>query len=488
MNTCQVITCSSFILCLSIQHNILFATENAAKRVVCFDDSIWREGDTHVCRHALFESVLHLCNERFFWTETRAYFGITCVVFVAIFLLVFIAYKRRLRGRQTGTPGTSPSTYTCSVNQLGGDLCGELSGDTWMECMLGEFQKLPSPHIQPVNSASLDENKGKNRYKDILPFDTTRVPLEVEQEDDSDYINASYVDGYMDTARYVAAQGPLEETKNDFWRMIWQLNTNKIVMLTNLMEMGRVKCHRYWPDCTSESTMYGCISVQFVDEEVHDSHTLRSLAVSKEGTETTLIQQFHFTQWPDHGVPEDTAALLHFYKVVKESGPPVSGPLVVHCSAGVGRTGTFLALDYLLDQARNEGRVCVYNCVQHFRMKRMKMVQTKEQYIFIHSILKDAVQSEHTFKEPVHIQCEACWCRVEKHSDEEEVLYENVPRHWTRQLQHGDGDTASLPDVCDVVCETIPLLTSHTDSTAEGTLPEVTMDEEARRVSWVSPL
>ncbi|XP_067677601.1 receptor-type tyrosine-protein phosphatase mu-like isoform X2 [Haliotis asinina] len=423
--------------------------------------------------------------------DEAAYFGTTCVVLVAVVVLVVTVYRRRLRGRQqnqTGTPGTPHSTYTCSVKRPGGDLCDELSGDTWKEYMQGEFQKLHPPHIQPVNCASLNGNKDKNRYKDILPFDATRVILETEQEDDSDYINASYLDDYMATAAYVAAQGPLNQTKNDFWRMIWQLNTNKIVMLTNLMEMGRVKCHRYWPDCTSESTMYGCISVQFVEEDVYNSHTIRSLSICKEGTKSRLIQQFHFTQWPDHGVPEDTATLLHFYRVVKESGPPLSGPLVVHCSAGVGRTGTFLSLDYLLDQARNEGRVCVFNCVQHFRMKRMKMVQTKEQYIFIHSILKDALQSEHTFKEPVHIQCETCWYGTEKHSDEEEVLYENVPRHVTRQLQRRDGNAASLPDVCDLVCDTVPLLTIHTDSTADERVPEVTMDEEAGKVIWVSPL
>ncbi|XP_071118550.1 receptor-type tyrosine-protein phosphatase eta-like [Haliotis cracherodii] len=431
--------------------------------------------------------------------------GATYVVLaaIAILILVVIVYRRRRKGRQQNQKGTPNPTYTsCSVYTLGGDMCDELNGDTSKEVMEGEFKKLPSSNIKPVDCASLDENEGKNRYKDILPFDATRVPLEIENEDDSDYINASYIDGYMDQTRYVATQGPLEHTKNDFWRMIWQLNTAKIVMVTNLMESGKFKCYGYWPFCSSESTMYGSISVQCAKEEVYETYTLRSMAIWKEGTETRVIKQFHFTQWPDHGVPKDTTALLHFHKVVKDTALPLSGPLVVHCSAGVGRTGTFLALDYLLDQARSEGRVCVYNCVQHFRRKRMKMVQTKEQYIFIHSILLDALQCEQTFTrpmEPVHIQCETCWNRLNNthrvnmdissiDSDEEDVLYENVPHHLARQLQQRSGDAASLPDVCDVVCETMPLLPSETDITSEERSPEEKTDDEGVRMSWVSPL
>ncbi|XP_071116947.1 uncharacterized protein [Haliotis cracherodii] len=436
---------------------------------------------------------------------TGAKAGATCVVLaaIAILILVVIVYRRRRKGRQQNQKGTPNPTYTsCSVYTLGGDMCDELNGDTSKEVMEGEFKKLPSSNIKPVDCASLDENEGKNRYKDILPFDATRVPLEIENEDDSDYINASYIDGYMDQTRYVATQGPLEHTKNDFWRMIWQLNTAKIVMVTNLMESGKFKCYGYWPFCSSESTMYGSISVQCAKEEVYETYTLRSMAIWKEGTETRVIKQFHFTQWPDHGVPRDTTALLHFHKVVKDTALPLSGPLVVHCSAGVGRTGTFLALDYLLDQARSEGRVCVYNCVQHFRRKRMKMVQTKEQYIFIHNILLDALQCEQTFTrpmEPVHIQCETCWNRLNNthrvnmdissiDSDEEDVLYENIPHHWARQLQQRSGDAASLPDVCDVVCETMPLLPSETDKTSEERSPEEKTDDEGGRMSWVSPL
>ncbi|XP_071116949.1 uncharacterized protein [Haliotis cracherodii] len=435
----------------------------------------------------------------------RAKAGATCVVLaaIAILILVVIVYRRRRKGRQQNQKGTPNPTYTsCSVYTLGGDMCDELNGDTSKEVMEGEFKKLPSSNIKPVDCASLDENEGKNRYKDILPFDATRVPLEIENEDDSDYINASYIDGYMDQTRYVATQGPLEHTKNDFWRMIWQLNTAKIVMVTNLMESGKFKCYGYWPFCSSESTMYGSISVQCAKEEVYETYTLRSMAIWKEGTETRVIEQFHFTQWPDHGVPRDTTALLHFHKVVKDTALPLSGPLVVHCSAGVGRTGTFLALDYLLDQARSEGRVCVYNCVQHFRRKRMKMVQTKEQYIFIHSILLDALQCEQTFTrpmEPVHIQCETCWNRLNNthrvnmdisyiDSDEEDVLYENVPHHWACQLQQRSGDAASLPGVCGVVCETMPLLPSETDKTSEERSPEEKTDDEGGRMSWVSPL
>ncbi|XP_046382146.2 receptor-type tyrosine-protein phosphatase H-like isoform X2 [Haliotis rufescens] len=435
--------------------------------------------------------------------KTTVVVAVLVMAALILLLIIILMYTRRFKRRQLLPkrifPGTSNPTYTsCADSMLHVDVCEELSGDKWIEYMLEEFKKLPSPGIKPTYCASLEENTEKNRYKDVLPFDATRVPLVIEEEDDSDYINASYVDGYREQTRYVAAQGPSEETADDFWRMIWQLNTTKIVMVTNLVEAGKVKCERYWPFCSSESTMYGRMSVQCVEEKVYQTYTLRSLAIWKEGAQTRVINQFHFTKWPDHGVPEDTTALLHFYRAVKDTGPDFTGPLVIHCSAGVGRSGTFLALDYLLDQARSEGRVCVYNCVQHFRRKRMKMVQTKEQYVFIYSILNAALRSLEILpraKKPIRVQCEKCWFKVNAEmSDGDRDVDEEDEYHllWTCKLEDRQklipGGPTPLPDVITVVSETLPLLERGADHPDEERLSPKNTDNKEGRISWVTAL
>ncbi|XP_046582375.1 receptor-type tyrosine-protein phosphatase alpha-like [Haliotis rubra] len=433
--------------------------------------------------------------------------AVASALVVAALLIVLssvLIYKRRRLKRRHHFPirifpGTSNPTYTSYADSmLHVDVCEELCGDDWMNHMLEEFKKLPTPDIKSTYCASLEENFEKNRYKDVLPFDATRVPLEIEEEDDSDYINASYIDGYRQGTRYVAAQGPSEETVDDFWRMVWKLNSTKIVMVTNLVEAGKVKCERYWPFCSAEATAYDRMSVQCVEEKVYETYTLRTLAIWKEGTETRVVNQFHFTKWPDHGVPEDSTSLLHFYKVVKDTGPDLTGPLVIHCSAGVGRTGTFLALDYLLDQARNEGRVCVYNCVQHFRMKRMKMVQTKEQYVFIYSIVNSALRSLEILpraKKPVRVQCESCWskCNAENSdgdgSVDEDEEYDLL---WTCRLDKRKkllpGGPKPLPDVITVVSETLPLLERGADHHDEERLSPEETEKEDGRMSWVTAL
>ncbi|XP_067677162.1 receptor-type tyrosine-protein phosphatase kappa-like isoform X4 [Haliotis asinina] len=429
------------------------------------------------------------------------------VTVLLIILSSVLVYKRKRRQKRRQHfpirifPGTSNPTYTSHADSmLRVDVCEELCGDEWMNHMIDEFKKLPTPDIKSTYCASLEENIEKNRYKDVLPFDATRVPLEIEEEDDGDYINASYIDGYRQGTRYVAAQGPSEQTVDDFWRMVWKLNSTKIVMVTNLVEAGKVKCERYWPLSSVEATTYGRMNVQCVEEKVYETYTLRTLAIWKEGTETRVVNQFHFTKWPDHGVPEDSTSLLNFYKAVKDTGPDVTGPLVIHCSAGVGRTGTFIALDYLLDQARNEGRVCVFNCVQHFRMKRMKMVQTKEQYILIYTILNSALRSLEIIpraKKPVRVQCESCWSKFNgENSDGDRSVDEDEDEEydllWTCKLEKRKklfpGGPKPLPDVITVVSETLPLLERGADHHDEERLSREKTEKEDLRMSWVTAL
>ncbi|ELK30640.1 Receptor-type tyrosine-protein phosphatase mu [Myotis davidii] len=241
----------------------------------------------------------------------------------------------------------------------------------------------------PWDSAKKDENRMKNRYGNIIAYDHSRVRLQtLEGDNNSDYINGNYIDGYHRPNHYIATQGPMQETIYDFWRMVWHENTASIIMVTNLVEVGRVKCCKYWPDDTE---IYKDIKVTLIETELLAEYVIRTFAVEKRGVhEIREIRQFHFTGWPDHGVPYHATGLLGFVRQVKSKSPPNSGPLVVHCSAGAGRTGCFIVIDIMLDMAEREGVVDIYNCVRELRSRRVNMVQTEEQYVFIHDAILEA--------------------------------------------------------------------------------------------------
>ncbi|XP_051788475.1 receptor-type tyrosine-protein phosphatase T isoform X8 [Erpetoichthys calabaricus] len=265
---------------------------------------------------------------------------------------------------------------------------------TQMKCGQGygfkeEYEGLPEGQTAPWDTAKKDENRNKNRYGNIIAYDHTRVRLQLQDGDPhSDYINANYIDGYHRPRHYIATQGPMQETVRDFWRMIWQENSSSIVMVTNLVEVGRVKCVRYWPDDTE---IYGDIKVTLIETEPLAEYVIRTFTVQKKGHhDIREIRQFHFTSWPDHGVPCYATGLLGFIRQVKFLNPSDVGPVVVHCSAGAGRTGCFIAVDIMLDMAENEGVVDVFNCIRELRSQRVNMVQTEEQYVFVHDAILEA--------------------------------------------------------------------------------------------------
>ncbi|XP_048879334.1 receptor-type tyrosine-protein phosphatase T isoform X10 [Brienomyrus brachyistius] len=265
---------------------------------------------------------------------------------------------------------------------------------TQMKCGQGygfkeEYEGLAEGQNAPWDTAKKDENRNKNRYGNIIAYDHTRVRLQLlEGDPHSDYINANYIDGYHRPRHYIATQGPMQETVRDFWRMIWQENSVSIVMVTNLVEVGRVKCVRYWPD---ETEVYGDIKVTLIETEPLAEYVIRTFTVQKKGHhEIREIRQFHFTSWPDHGVPCYATGLLGFVRQVKFLNPPDAGPIVVHCSAGAGRTGCFIAVDIMLDMAENEGVVDIFNCIRELRSQRVNMVQTEEQYVFVHDAILEA--------------------------------------------------------------------------------------------------
>ncbi|XP_028970308.1 receptor-type tyrosine-protein phosphatase kappa isoform X17 [Esox lucius] len=237
--------------------------------------------------------------------------------------------------------------------------------------------------------AKKETNRTKNRYGNIIAYDHSRVILQpMEDDPSSDYINANYIDGYQRPSHYIATQGPVHETVYDFWRMVWQEQSACIVMVTNLVEVGRVKCYKYWPD---DAEVYGDFKVTFVEVEPLAEYVVRTFTLERRGfNELREVKQFHFTGWPDHGVPYHATGLLSFIRRVKISNPPSAGPIVVHCSAGAGRTGCYIVIDIMLDMAEREGVVDIYNCVKALRSRRINMVQTEEQYIFIHDAILEA--------------------------------------------------------------------------------------------------
>uniref|UniRef100_A0A4W5MF83 protein-tyrosine-phosphatase n=1 Tax=Hucho hucho TaxID=62062 RepID=A0A4W5MF83_9TELE len=265
---------------------------------------------------------------------------------------------------------------------------------TQMKCGQGygfkeEYEGLTEGQAAPWETAKKDDNRNKNRYGNIIAYDHTRVRLQLLDGDPhSDYINANYIDGYHRPRHYIATQGPMQETVRDFWRMIWQENSGSIVMVTNLVEVGRVKCVRYWPD---ETEVYGDVKVTLIETEPLAEYVIRTFTVQKKGHhEIREIRQFHFTSWPDHGVPCYATGLLGFVRQVKFLNPPDAGPIVAHCSAGAGRTGCFIAVDIMLDMAENEGVVDIFNCIRELRSQRVNMVQTEEQYVFVHDAILEA--------------------------------------------------------------------------------------------------
>uniref|UniRef100_A0A8C5G717 protein-tyrosine-phosphatase n=1 Tax=Gouania willdenowi TaxID=441366 RepID=A0A8C5G717_GOUWI len=195
----------------------------------------------------------------------------------------------------------------------------------------------------------------------------------------SDYVNANYID---------VSHCPKQEMIYDFWRMVWQENCFSIVMITKLVEVGRIKCCKYWPEDTE---LYGDIKITLLKTETLSEYTVRTFAMERRGYPAKHeVCQFHFTSWPEHGVPYHATGLLAFLRRVKASTPPDAGPVVVHCSMGAGRTGCYIVLDVMLDMAECEGVVDIYNCVKTLCSRRINMIQTEEQYVFIHDAILEA--------------------------------------------------------------------------------------------------
>ncbi|TKC46687.1 hypothetical protein EI555_018689 [Monodon monoceros] len=256
---------------------------------------------------------------------------------------------------------------------------------------LAEFQSIPRVFGKfSIKDARKPFNQNKNRYVDILPYDYNRVELsDINGEAGSNYINASYIDGFKEPRKYIAAQGPRDETVDDFWRMIWEQKATVIVMVTRCEEGNKNKCALYWPLMEEGSRVFGDVIVEINEHKRCPDYIIQKLTIAnrKEKATGRAVTHIQFTSWPDHGVPEDPHLLLKLRRRVNAFSNFFSGPVVVHCSAGVGRTGTYIGIDAMLEGLEAESKVDVYGYVVKLRRQRCLMVQVEAQYILIHQAL-----------------------------------------------------------------------------------------------------
>ncbi|XP_019744016.1 tyrosine-protein phosphatase non-receptor type 1 [Hippocampus comes] len=239
----------------------------------------------------------------------------------------------------------------------------------------------------PCTVAKLPENKSRNRYRDVSPFDHSRICL---QQSANNYINASLITVEEAQRNYILTQGPLPNTCGHFWEMVWEQRSRGVVMLNRVIEKGSVKCAQYWPHGQEGEALFQDTNfkVSLLSQDTKSYYTVRRLQLENLSTlEAREVFHFHYTTWPDFGVPESPASFLHFLFKVRESGCMNSdrGPVVVHCSAGIGRSGTFCLVDtcLLLMCVRNDpSSVRIRDVLLEMRRHRMGLIQTADQLRF----------------------------------------------------------------------------------------------------------
>ncbi|XP_052088192.1 tyrosine-protein phosphatase 10D-like isoform X3 [Mytilus californianus] len=349
-------------------------------------------------------------------TEESSYGGIiggivAAVVIIALILFAVLFLRRNIRSKSNMyrqghdhrmTPRSSMRSHKKKheINIVNfRDHVLTMSADSDFK-YAEEFEDLKEiGREQSCSAAELPVNRGKNRFTNILPYDHSRVKLlPTDDEEGSDYINANYMPGFNSKREYIVTQGPLPSTRDDFWRMIWEQNSRNVVMLTKCVEKGREKCDQYWPS-GSDAMFYGDIQVAVLNETKFPSWTVTEFRIAL-GDLTRQVRHFHFTAWPDFGVPDKPQTLIRFVRIVREKLIRECGPIVVHCSAGVGRSGTFIGLDRLLQDILDRDIIDIFNVVAEMRRERVWMVQTEQQYVCIHQCLMcvlDGKEEEHVY-------------------------------------------------------------------------------------------
>jgi len=266
--------------------------------------------------------------------------------------------------------------------------------------LFDEYQAIKSqPPDGTFDHARLSENLAKNRYTDVLCYDHTRVLLSRDDNDpESDYINANFVDGYKQRNAFISTQGPLPRTFSDTWQMVWEQRVVVIVMTTRTVERHRTKCGQYWPELEGSNVTYGIYNIKSENIENYEDFIVTDLKLTNAATgEERQVCHFQFTSWPDYGTPDSALSMLQFLQCVREKqaelvqhmepvweGHPLGPPIVVHCSAGIGRTGTFCTLDIAIRKFEDIGKVDIRKTVECIRAQRAFSIQMPDQYVFCH--------------------------------------------------------------------------------------------------------
>uniref|UniRef100_A0A3B5M2X0 Uncharacterized protein n=3 Tax=Xiphophorus couchianus TaxID=32473 RepID=A0A3B5M2X0_9TELE len=233
------------------------------------------------------------------------------------------------------------------------------------------------------------ENRDKNRYRDILPYDKTRVAIGENQ----DYINASYIRIQVEADEffYISCQGPLPSTVQAFWQMVWENKSDIIAMMTQEVERGRIKCHKYWPEKQNTLLTTGRYQLHLENQQFLEYFHIKVIRmVEMETGETHFVHHLKFTHWPDHGVPQSSEQLVRFIRYMRAVHH--GGPITVHCSAGIGRTGVLICTDIILHLIENDLPINVSDIVKEMRLQRHGMIQTKEQYLFCYKVWLEVLQ------------------------------------------------------------------------------------------------
>jgi len=276
---------------------------------------------------------------------------------------------------------------------------GEDQYEKEFQALKGFSDDLKTQEDYSSSEGDKEVNRKKNRYKDILPFNYSRVFLsEYPGVPGSDYINANYIKGASGSNAYIASQGPLPHTVNDFWRMVVEREVQVIVMACNEQEAGKHKCECYWTqDTDPPSKQFGMYSVSLLkSREICPDFLVRTMRLTWNGdggnTEERTVCQFHYSAWPDHGIPTQVKPLLEMVRLIRDCQASETLPVLIHCSAGCGRTGTICVIDFVWGLLRTGKLTCdfsLYNLVQDMRRQRIAMVQTVDQYMLCHRAVRE---------------------------------------------------------------------------------------------------